>query len=286
MSAAVRPCCCTSCCTELTLRCRLGRRSTSGRDDCLCHLNVRTGRYCACMALGPPTRHADWSKDDACDISRDNITAMATPEDWAIIRDALSPLCEPLYRCADRSQELADDHFIQHGMHDTEHPGGRAHLARHHLRHELKKENNLSGWKIGCPRPNGEVTLSLSTMNLRMLRPGPKLFDAFPSPSPGRNRARVLYYKNPKLNLFGASGSNLVGVWAIDPDLEEIAIRVVRPIRAWRFGQDEQIDIDFFLPRQGTALDTMEFIPSDEGMFLPMLEDLEEGEEDADSTDG
>jgi hypothetical protein len=119
-----------------------------------------------------------------------------------------------------------------------------------------------------------------------MLRPGPKLYSELPPPPPGRNRARISYYRNPKLNLFGAAGSNLVGVWAFDPDLEEIAIRIVRPLSEWRIGQYEQIDVDFFLPRQGTALDTMEFIPSDEGMSLPVLEELEEGEEDADGSDG
>lgn len=211
---------------------------------------------------------------------------MATQEDWTIIKDALSPLCEPLYRCADRSHELADDHFIQHGMHDAEHPGGRAHLARHHLRNELKREKDLGGWKVSRPRPNGEVTLRLSTMKLRMLRPGPRVVETFPSPSPGRNRARIYYYRNPELNLFGAEGSNLIGIWAFDPEVEEVAIRIVRPVRDWRFGQYEQVDINFWLPRLGKALDGMEFVPSDEGIALPLFEDLEEGEEDADSTDG
>lgn len=231
-------------------------------------------------------RHADpGGGDRRCDIRRDNITAMATPEDWAIIRDALSPLCEPLYRCADRSHELADGHFIEHDMSDSEHPGGRAHLARYHLRSQLKKEPDLGGWKVGHPRPNGEVSLRRVVMTLRMLKPGPKPPRVFPTPPPGRNRARISYYKNPKLNLFGASGSNLVGVWAFDQEAEEVAIRVVRPVRIWRMGQYEQVDIDFFLPREDTELKTMEFVPSDEGMTLP-LEHLEEGEEDADGADG
>ena len=211
---------------------------------------------------------------------------MATPEDWAIIKEAVGPLCGPLYRCADRAHELADDHFIQHGMYDTEHPGGRAHLARHHLRNELKKEKSLGDWKITRPRPNGEVTLRLSTMALRMLRPGPTFFESFPPPPPGRNHARISYYRNPALNLFGAAGSNLIGIWAFDPDVEEVAIRIVRPVRTWRIGQYEQVDIDFPLPRRSEALGTMEFVPSDEGISLPIFEDPEEGEEDADSTDG
>jgi hypothetical protein len=211
---------------------------------------------------------------------------MATSEDWMIIREALSPLCEPLYRCADRSQELADDHFIRHGMYDAEHPGGRAHLARHHLRAELKKEKDLGGWRVGRPRPNGELTLSLMAMRLRILRPGPKVVEVFPSPPPGRNRARIYYYRNPNASLYGAAASNLVGIWAFDEEAEEVAIRIVRPVRAWMFGQYEQVDINFWLPRQGANLSIMEFVPSDEGISLPLFEGLEEVEEDADGSDG
>jgi hypothetical protein len=212
---------------------------------------------------------------------------MATAEDWMIIKDALSPLCEPLYRCADRSQELADDHFIQHRMHDNQHPGGRAHLARHHLRNELKREKDLGGWQVGRPRPNGELTLSLQAMRLRMLRPGPKVVETFPSPPPGRNRARVYYYRNPLLSLYGAAASNLVGIWAFDREVEEVAIRIVRPVSIWRFGQYECVDINFWLPRLGAALNKMEFVPSDEGIALPLFgESLEEVEEDADGADG
>lgn len=65
-----------------------------------------------------------------------------------------------------------------------------------------------------------------------------------------------------------------------------MAIRIVRPVRVWRMGQYEQIDIEFLLPRQGEALITMEFVPSDEGMPLPFIEEIEGGEEDADGSNG
>ena len=171
-------------------------------------------------------------------------------------------------------------------MVDAEHPGGRAHLARHHLRKEFKKEKKLGGWQTTCPRPNGEVTLTLGLMSLRMLRPGPAVVESFPAPPPGRNRARVDYYRNPDLNLFGALGSKLIAIWAFDPEVEEVAIRVVRPVRKWRFGQYEQVDINFWLPRLGADMANLEFVPSDEGIALPLPIDLEEGEEDDDSSDG
>jgi hypothetical protein len=211
---------------------------------------------------------------------------MATAEEWKIVREALTPLCEPLYRCADRSQELAESYFLEHGMLDSEHPGGRAHLARHHLRHHLKREPDLGGWSVSGPRPNGEVRLRLSTMTLRVLRPGPKLNETFPPPPPGSNRARISYYRNPKLSLFGAMGSNLIGIWYVDPEIEGLTIRIVRPIRDWKMGQYEFVDIDFTLPRLGTALDSMEFDPTDEDILLPAFDTAEEDEENADSADG
>lgn len=243
---------------------------------------------CVGEATGGSARRAKRSTNCGVKIAVIISRVMATPEDWMIIKDALSPLCEPLYRCADRSQELAELHFIQHQMHDDEHPGGRAHLARHHLRNELKKEKkNLGDWRIGAPRPNGELTLSLRAMRLRMLRPGPKVVETFPSPPPGRNRARIYYYRNPLLSLYGAAASNLVGIWAFDPEIEEVAIRIVRPVSIWRFGQYEQVDINFWLPRLGAHLSKMEFVPSDEGIVLPLFGGgLEEVEEDADSSDG
>jgi hypothetical protein len=219
-----------------------------------------------------------------CDIAGDNITAMATPEDCAIIAEALELLCEPLYQCADRAQERADDHFIQHGMYDEENIGGRAHLARYHLRHLLRSAD-LGGWCLNYARPNGEVTLCRSTMQLRMLRPGPRQLEDLAPPPPGLNRARISYYSNPTLNLFGAAGSNLIGVWAPDNETREVQIRIVRPLGAWRVGQYRNTDIEFVLPRLGEDLLTMEFIPSDEGFEFP-IEFPEEGEEDADSTDG
>jgi hypothetical protein len=110
--------------------------------------------------------------------------------------------------------------------------------------------------------------------------------ESLPAPPPGPNRARVYYYSNPALSLYGAAGSLLIGVWAVDAETEEVRIRIVRPITAWRFGQYEQVDIDFFLPRLGADLNTLEFVPSDEGLPLPLFEDIEGVEEDADSTDG
>ena len=220
-----------------------------------------------------------------CDIAGDNITGMATSEDCVIIAEGLGPLCEPLHQCADRAQERADDHSIQHGMYDEENIGGRAHLARYHLRHLLRSAQLPDGWRLNRARPNGEVILCRSAMKLRMLRPGPRLLADLAPPPPGLNRARISYYSNPDLNLFGAAGSNLIGVWAPDTETREIQIRIFRPIGLWRVGQYQNTDIDFVLPRLGEDLFDMEFIPSDEGFEFP-FEYPEEGEEDADSTDG
>lgn len=223
-----------------------------------------------------------------CDMGGDNITVMATSDDCLIITEALELLCEPLYRCADRAQERADDHFMQYGMYESEHPGGRAHLARYHLRHLLSMEADLGGWCVNRPRPNGELTLSRESMSLRILRPGPTLQEELPPPPPGPNRARRYYYMNPRLNIFGAEGSNLIAVWAVDRDTDYVEIRIVRPVGLWRVGQYSKVDIDFMMPRLGADLSGFEFVPSDDEIMLPLYDeaDFEEGEGDADGADG
>lgn len=223
-----------------------------------------------------------------CDLGGDNITDMATAEDCAIVTAALEPLCEPLYRCADRAQDLADDHFIQHGMNESEHVGGRAHLARYHLRDLLGMEADLGGWRVNRPRPNGEVTLSHQGMKLRILRPGPTLLEELAPPPPGPNRARVNFYLNPEITIYGADCSNLIAVWAADRETEDVQIRIVRPVGRWRVGQYSKVDIDFILPRFSIDLSRLEFTPDDDEYELPLYDEneSEEGEGDADGADG
>lgn len=208
---------------------------------------------------------------------------MATAEDCQTVRDALRDLCEPLRAAVQQAWELADGVFVTHDMPEEQHRGGRAHLARHLLRRELRKKEQLGGWTLPARcTPNAEVKLVRETMSLKVLRPALR----GDVPAPGPNRARMFYYRNPKLNLYGADGSNLIAIWKIDTKTGEPEIRVVRTEGIWKSLRNEQVDIDFILPEYGKDLAEMEFAPSDEELPLPFdepgEEDGESGEEDGD----
>jgi hypothetical protein len=112
-------------------------------------------------------------------------------------------------------------------------------------------------------------------MTLKILRPGIQYGSV---PHPGLNKARMHYYRNPLTDLYGASGSNLIGVWTIDGETDEFVVRLVRTTKAWGHLGPEQVDIDFILPDSGAALDRLEFTPSDEEMTLPF--DFEDDDEE------
>ncbi len=220
-----------------------------------------------------------------CDFQSDLITAVATSEDGKIIVEAVRPLCEPVHGCGNRAWDVADLHFGEHGMSDQEYVGGRAHLTRYHMRRELASWGNLPGeWQLCPPRPNGEIVLSLGALKLRFLRPGPVPSDMLPPP-PGHNRARIDYYRNPKINLYGGLGSTLICVWAVDEETKQLKFRIVRTTAPWRVGQKANIDVDFELPSAADQMAGMEFEPKDPGFDFPFF-DEEAGEEDADGIDG
>lgn len=137
-------------------------------------------------------------------------------------------------------------------------------------------QRTLMIWYLppGCT-PNSELKLCRDTMTLKILRPGIRPGSV---PHPGPNRARMYYYRNPLFNLYGASGSNLIGVWTIDEKTGEFDVRLVRPTKPWRSLGREEVDIDFILPASSADLEQLEFIPSDEAIPLPFefLDDEDE----------
>lgn len=204
---------------------------------------------------------------------------MATEEDCEIIVAALQVLCEPLYRAGQRAWDLADTTYSDFGMPEDDYKGGRAHLGRHLLKRELRR-SELGDWAVDHrSRQNGAILLNRGPMQLKLLRPGPTSETV---PYPGPNRARMFYYRNPGLNLFGATGSNLIGVWSLD-DEDQFSVRLVRPIGTWNAFDKECIDIDLVLPRVGEGLADVEFVPSDEGLRLPF--ELDESEEEGEAGD-
>lgn len=205
---------------------------------------------------------------------------MATEEDCRIISEALEVLCEPLHRAGQRAWDLADATYTDFGMPETEYRGGRAHLGRHLLKRELRRESDLGDWAVDRrSRQNGAILMHRGPMQLKLLRPGPTSENV---PYPGPNKARMYYYRNPKLNLFGANGSNLIGVWSLDEE-DQFSVRLVRTVGTWKAFDTECIDIDLILPRAGEGLSDVEFIPSDEGLSLPF--ELEDGDEEGEAGD-
>lgn len=204
---------------------------------------------------------------------------MATIDDCRTVSEAVRGLCGPLHDVIQDSWDGADRFFVERDMHEDDHRGGRAHLARHLARRQLRTLGAIDGWKMPekC-KPNTEVSLYRGTMKMKVLRPG--LLGSVPHP--GSNTARVRFYQNPELDLFGAEGSNLIAVWEIDYSGEAV-IRIVRTVGTWKALGRERIDIDFLLPRSGSELSGLEFVPSDDEFQFPF--DFGDDDDDVEGDD-
>ncbi|GAA4626844.1 hypothetical protein GCM10023196_036750 [Actinoallomurus vinaceus] len=202
---------------------------------------------------------------------------MATPADEAFLRDAVISLCGPLHDGLETAREIAESHFDEYEMTDPEYRPGVTHLTRFHLRRILKA-TDLGPWEVTSPRPNGQVKLRNDLLTLQLLHEWP----SDDVPPPGKNEARIDYYRNPDLQLYGTSASNLIGVWRRLPD-GEVGVRIVRPVKQWKVGKKAIVDIDFPLPREEELLKDLEFTPNDVGMelLLPVEGGIEGGISDA-----
>lgn len=206
-----------------------------------------------------------------CEIWGDNITAMATDAEREFILAALAPICEPLHEALTKGSERALDHFKRHDMSVKDFAPFVAHLTRGHVINILC-DKKLGDWRVARRRPNGQALLHNGAMNFRLLRPNHE--GAIPAPGP--NRARIDYYRNPNRTLFGPSSSKLIGIWTFDEEIGQPEVRVVRPIGAWKNGQKARLDLDFILPEDPDELNNLEFVPTDEGLTLPIA--FEEGD--------
>lgn len=218
-----------------------------------------------------PNRTAERS----CCNSRVIITAMATPADRDFVTTAVTPLCAALYEVTTKGRELSEGHFAEHGMLTPDFKVFQTNLARAHVRSLLRKED-LSDWRMVRPGGNAEILLRRGMMTLRILHD--HVEDGVPAP--GRNFARIDYFRNPDVGIHGVEASRLVGVWTEDKKTDEVIFRIVRPTGNWKRGSPHKADIDFVLPRTGDGISNLEFKPNDEGMTLPF--DLDwRGDEDA-----
>jgi hypothetical protein len=203
---------------------------------------------------------------------------MLTPEDARFITEATADLSAPLYESLDKGRELANEHYDKHGMEGNGYTKGRTDLTRDHARRHLEQLDDLGGWTLMGTR-SGRILLANGLMLVRILHGSPLIN----TPPPGRNQARVSYYRNPTLDLFGVESSRLLAVWSTDPQSGDVSIRIVRPAGAWKLGRNTKTDIDFTLPRDVQDIANLEFRPDDEDFTLPFEFDEDERREEGDS---
>lgn len=204
---------------------------------------------------------------------------MSTLEDAEFITEAAASLGGPLHEALDRGDERTRSHFREFNMTGPEYARERTELTRAHARQYLG-HNLLGDWTLTNEAPTGTLWVRRGLLSVRVLHIAP---DGM-IPAPGRNRARVNYYLNPGLQLFGAEASQLLALWAKDPDSGSIDVRVVRPVGRWAYGKNAKVDIDFMLPRDDFG--ALEFIPDDEGINVPLFLDGETGQEGASGVTG
>lgn len=201
---------------------------------------------------------------------------MLTPEDASFITVAVEGLATALYAGLDQGYTNAHGHYDEHGMIGHGYTKGRTDLTRDHTRRYLaEQKSKLGGWTL-THSASGRILLSNELLTMRVLHAAP--FDLVPAP--GRNKARISYYSNPAIDLFGVQASNLLAVWLSPPEEGgQITVRIVRPIGDWKPGRTPKFDLDFELPRGTEAFEDWEFIPDDKGIVLPFEFDEDQREE-------
>ncbi|WUR81350.1 hypothetical protein OG967_22360 [Streptomyces phaeochromogenes] len=204
---------------------------------------------------------------------------MLTPEDASFITTATENLATPLYEALDHGYTAAHSHYDDSGMTGEGFSKGRTDLARDHARrfieHRYGESLELGGWEP-IKNASGRLHLRNGMMTLRLLHATP--YDMIPAP--GRNKARISYYYNRTVDLFGVQASNLLAVWLSPPEEGgEISVRIVRPIGEWKPGRPPKFDLDFELPRNTESFTDWEFIPDDKGLALPFEFEEDQREE-------
>lgn len=199
---------------------------------------------------------------------------MLTPEDAAYLTAAVEDLASPLYAGLDAGYTNSHKHFDKHGMTGNGYTKGRTDLARDHARRCLEKAKDLGGWRV-VDSSSGRLHLNKEMLTIRVLHASP--IDIVPAP--GRNRARISYFRNPTIDMFGVQSSKLLAVW-LPPQADggEISIRIVRPIGDWKPGRPPKFDLDLELPRDTESFEGWEFKADESGIILPFEfdEDLRE----------
>jgi hypothetical protein len=200
---------------------------------------------------------------------------MLTPEDAQYLTEAVAGLAAPLYEALESGRTTAHDHYDNHEMKGIGYTKGRTDLTRDHARKHLEMAVDLGGWALPPKGRSGRLGLYKDALTLKVLHGVPMT----KAPSPGRNQARISYWQNPRVTLYGVEASNLLAVWSHDTS-GTLSVRIVRPLTDWKYGQAPVVDLDFLMPRTAEDFGTWEFTPDDKGLNLPFTfdEESEEGE--------
>jgi len=199
---------------------------------------------------------------------------MLTPEDAQFLTDSASGLASPLHEALEAAHGIANKHYDKYAMEDG-YTKGRTDLTRDHARKLLEDpQKDLGGWRVPKGK-SGRLTLYRNALSLKILHAAP----LEGVPAPGRNQARIRYYRNHSATLHGAEASSLLAVWTHDAKADQVVIRIVRPTGIWKHGHAPAVDFDIPLPRSAEDFANLVFIPNDQDIPLPFAFDDETGEE-------
>jgi hypothetical protein len=137
----------------------------------------------------------------------------------------------------------------------------------------LAQSDELGRWKPLPRQKTGSLQLVNGFMTVRVLRP----LDGG-VPVPGLNKRRRAFYVQPPITGLPMDEafpelqvSNFVATWEVlDLDTFEVGIKVFRTTGTFKIGDTSKVDLAFWLPSDGAALDDLVFEPSDKGIELPI----------------
>ncbi len=184
----------------------------------------------------------------------------------------MSPLCAPLHAALSAGAEFAHETRQRGKLLDPALDYLSAHLTRA-VAHERLLKADLGGWTPNRRQPNnGSLQLFSGGASMRVLHGGV----GGRIPAPGTNRARQAFYTQHTIAgmslqqmIPALAVSHYLATWHIaDSATHEIAIQIVRPVGVFRYGSKANVDLTFWLPADGEALEDLEFQGNADNMPL------------------
>lgn len=193
--------------------------------------------------------------------------------------ERLAPVCQPLHEALADGAAEARSHLDPHGMTTEEYTWIVTHLSRAHALRLINASGLPEGWGMRSHALNGRFQMNHGGLVLRMLHD-----PVVTVPAPGQNLARRDFFSNERWTLFGeVENTNLLGLWNVNPDSGESAIRIVRTIGTWRYAEAAKTDLTFWLPDDEMGMGDLRFTTPDAGIVIDLpSKDLGNEEETGD----